>query len=591
MSAFRPDKEQGRTGPAADVADAKVPGAAEADLASNMSGLRVDGAVQDGQDGSTNQSSGEKRKALRRQESTHREEVLADDSASLKQRTKDHNLQEAKDLGNGNTTSLVGGLSLTGADATSQDRKKFFHRSCSAGEEVRADDHDKFAVFVEWLQKNGAHMPGLYLKKYTDDVRGVHASSQLHSQEQIVTIPERLLIHEGMGQKTSVGRRVHQDPSCHVIVPAHTQVIIYILEHLNDNDNFFKPYFDILPRTFKSFPIFWTEEELSWLEGSDLLRQIQDRKINIKADYDSVCRCCPDFAERHNLEDFLWCRTAVGSRNFGITINGVKRTTMVPFADMLNHYRPRETSWTFDDSQQSFTMTSLVDISIGQQVMDSYGKKCNSKFLLHYGFAIERNREEDGRCQNEVFMKFHMPEAGTDPHHAQRLQLAGPTLSIRVMMTFDEKRTQEAFSYNRLLVANEEELKEIQRTHRSAYSLTSNPIHPISPRNEIATLLSMAEVARKQLAKYPTSYADDLEMLASDKLTPFSNRRHAYIVIASEKEILTWFVSLAEECIPILKCPIDEAIQLVNERYTGTKSDTARYLRSTVYSLRNKSRW
>ena len=201
------------------------------------------------------------------------------------------------------------------------------------------------------------------------------------------------------------------------------------------------------------------------MEGSDLVRQIEDRKANIAADYNAVCRCCPDFGERHTLQDFLWCRTAVGSRNFGITINGVKRTTMVPYSDMLNHYRPRETSWTFDDSQQSFTMTSLAPIAIGQQVMDSYGKKCNSKFLLHYGFAIETNREEDGRCQNEIFVEFKMPDKETDPHHNQRLQLAGPTLSIRCMMTFDEKRTQEAFSYCRLAVANQEELADIQVSH------------------------------------------------------------------------------------------------------------------------------
>ena len=116
---------------------------------------------------------------------------------------------------------------------------------------------------------------------------------------------------EGMGQtQSSVGQRVYNDPNCHIIVPAHTQVIIYILENMHDESHFFKPYFDILPAEFRSFPIFWTEEELSWLEGSDLLRQIRDRKINIQADYDSVCRCCPDFGERHTLDDFLWCRTA-----------------------------------------------------------------------------------------------------------------------------------------------------------------------------------------------------------------------------------------------------------------------------------------
>ena len=406
------------------------------------------------------------RSSLRRQESTHREEHPADEAAQQKARALDQNMQEAKSVDSaGNTTSLVGGLVLTDQDAQSQDRKKFFHGSVQEGVEVINDDHDKFAVFMKWMEDNGADMTGLYLKKYTDEVRGVHADRAIPSNSQIVTVPVKLLIHEGMGQKTSVGSRVHNDPTCHIIVPAHTQVIIYILENLNDPECFFKPYFDILPASFSSFPIFFNEEELSWLEGSDLVRQIEDRKANIAADYNAVCRCCPDFGERHTLEDFLWCRTAVGSRNFGITINGVKRTTMVPYSDMLNHYRPRETSWTFDDSQQSFTMTSLAPIAIGQQVMDSYGKKCNSKFLLHYGFAIETNREEDGRCQNEIFVEFKMPDKETDPHHNQRLQLAGPTLSIRCMMTFDEKRTQEAFSYCRLAVANQEELADIQVSH------------------------------------------------------------------------------------------------------------------------------
>jgi hypothetical protein len=37
-------------------------------------------------------------------------------------------------------------------------------------------------------------------------------------------------------------------------------------------------------------PIFWSEEELSWLEGSYILTQIADRKRNIKADYEDICR-------------------------------------------------------------------------------------------------------------------------------------------------------------------------------------------------------------------------------------------------------------------------------------------------------------
>ena len=64
---------------------------------------------------------------LRRQESTHREFNPAGEEARRLAKALDHNKEPAKELGNGNTTSLVGGLKLTDADAKSQDRKKFFH--------------------------------------------------------------------------------------------------------------------------------------------------------------------------------------------------------------------------------------------------------------------------------------------------------------------------------------------------------------------------------------------------------------------------------------------------------------------------------
>lgn len=45
---------------------------------------------------------------------------------------------------------------------------------------------------------------------------------------------------------------------------------------------------------------------------------------------------------------------------------------------------------------------SLQPIPAGAQVYDSYGQKCNHRFLLNYGFAVEDNRELDGFCPNEV---------------------------------------------------------------------------------------------------------------------------------------------------------------------------------------------
>ena len=44
---------------------------------------------------------------------------------------------QTKDLGNGNTTQLVGGLKLTESDSVAADRKKFFHSSVKEGKEVK----------------------------------------------------------------------------------------------------------------------------------------------------------------------------------------------------------------------------------------------------------------------------------------------------------------------------------------------------------------------------------------------------------------------------------------------------------------------
>ena len=64
--------------------------------------------------------------------------------------------------------------------------------------------------------------------------------------------------------------------------------------------------------------------------------------------------------------------------------------------------RPRETKWTYDNERGAFTITTLHGIQGGAQVYDSYGQKCNHRFLLNYGFAIETNQEANGFCPNEV---------------------------------------------------------------------------------------------------------------------------------------------------------------------------------------------
>ena len=174
------------------------------------------------------------------------------------------------------------------------DRLKFYDRSNSKVGDLDEETEDRFTRFNRWMEENGALTPDLYMHKYTENVRGVHALNEIEPHRQLVLIPKKCLIMETMGRETPIGAKVHRAWSNNEIqltVPNHCQVIIYMLTTMQEGKgHFFSPYYDILPADFNNFPIFWTEEELSWLEGSYLITQIRERKGNIRSDYDNICK-------------------------------------------------------------------------------------------------------------------------------------------------------------------------------------------------------------------------------------------------------------------------------------------------------------
>lgn len=240
------------------------------------------------------------------------------------------------------------------------------------------------------------------------EMRGVHSLVHIPPNTVCMSIPRRCLITVEMGQATPIGQAIlHSDLD--LDAPKHIFLMIYILwdRKVNGVNSFFHPYYEILPQTLRNMPIFWTPDELAGLEGSYLLHQINDRNQAITEDYQAICQIAP-LSKICTLDEFKWARMCVCSRNFGLQIDGHRTSALVPHADMLNHYRPRETKWTFDEERQAFTITTLQHIPAGAQVYDSYGQKCNHRFLLNYGFAVEDNRELDGFCPNEVPLELYV---------------------------------------------------------------------------------------------------------------------------------------------------------------------------------------
>jgi len=366
---------------------------------------------------------------------------------------------------------------------------------------------------------------------------------------------------------------------------------------------------EILPDSYPNMPIFWSEEELSWLQGSYILQQVKDRKRNIAADRDEIIRAAPEF-EDFPLEEFMWARMMVASRNFGVKIDGVQTDALVPYADMLNHLRPRETSWTFNQADYQFTITSLKTLKKGQQVYDSYGKKCNSRFLLNYGFSIESNRDSNGQCHDEVRVKFALDrdDAGygtklrllgdnpeyvypvcavclaTDSHHA--CLLAHSYRFIRVSTWYDHKTTVEAFSFLRFIHAQGNEVLVLPQIGFK-YDFVKNPILPISVECEINVLKTLADTYREQLAKYERSMAEDEEDIRNDVYEFGSNHRNALVHLINEKRVCHHYITLAKVCIPLLRMQWRDCKRVVNKLFRE-KDDVRRYVDKVVIGLVKK---
>ena len=281
----------------------------------------------------------------------------------------------------------------------------------------------------------------------------------------------------------------------------------------------------------------------------------------------------------------------------------------------------------------------LQHIPAGAQVYDSYGQKCNHRFLLNYGFAVEDNREIDGFCPDEVPLELYVSpddplfsqkldfwtrgEVASSPsssqhhhhsaqhHHAQSSSSstqnkyhnshsvpvsasstngysssgssgsgsASPVIKrIRICVSNNEN-TRLLFSLLRALVCNREELRAVTspvssdasvsralfgltdptRTVASSsgtttYYRTCRDIrHPIGLRNERAAMRLLLEVIGRQLARYPTTLAQDVSDLMDERAYPrFSNERHAKIQVRGEKEVLHHFARWARTALDVL---------------------------------------
>ena len=455
-------------------------------------------------------------------------------------------------------------------------------------------DSDRFTTMCNWLRTGGSQFPKLYLQYYSEDYRGVHALTRVPSDDIILYVPYNLIMTSQVAMESEIGKQIIAAKVD--LRSKHSYLASYLLQEKEKNgDSYWTPYLACLPAYYNNMPIFFPPPLLAMLKGSFTLQKIQDRIDSLRTEYDNIKASVPSFA-RFSHDDFVWARLVVITRIFGLVINGVKTDGLVPYADMLNHKKPKDamdtdTKWTYDDHLNGFTIISLKSIARGEQVYDSYGRKCNSRFFVNYGFALSDNEDD-----NEAVLRF-TPSPASDPFYHTKLNMltaSTTTLSreFQVPATYREtsdreKKTKEMFSWLRFVVAVDSELMMLPQGEGGRVKVEE--VEVVSVRNESAVLRMVKAAAEEALKAFETTLEADDELIRTAAYPEYSNERNIILMRRGEKQVLRWYVRLAEVCLDLLSKPWSVVKKATAKSLQQSHIPLDHYIVSVIIPLVKKS--
>ena len=408
-----------------------------------------------------------------------------------------------------------------------------------------------YIKFLRELYKYNAFFPKLEIHFYTDDYRGVLAKSNILKDEIIMTIPKDCLISLETAFETSYGKKIGEFMYNELNSPKHCLLTSFLL--YEEKNPKYKYYFDLLPKDYSNFPIFYTNKELDYLKGSPFLDQILEKKEDMKADYNKLCEYLPDYKQFPYLK-FCEARVLISSRIFGIAINGNKTDVLAPFADLLNHKRPRQTQWYYDDNLESFVIQATENIKEGSEIFDSYGKKTNARFLLNYGFCLDDNDTSEYLLTivfNDTYPLFELKKNFFQNEYEF-------VRTFNLNNNFYESQIIELLSFLRFILFDGDindlynAINSSENIYNEEAPLTFYYIPPITKELEIYVLKHLHLLCRKALAKYPTTFEQDQNIYKTKKNMSF-NLRNILLLLMSEKTVLSYFMYFCEYCLDLLK--------------------------------------
>ena len=409
-----------------------------------------------------------------------------------------------------------------------------------------------FLNYMKAIYKGGVYINKINVKWESDWMRCILASENIKINEILIRVPDDLLISLDVAQNSEIGKYFDDTLKKKLNSPHHCLLTAYLLqEEKKGNNSKWSFYFPFLPSSYSSFPIFYTDDEMKLLEGTQFHKIVTDKKKEIRQDYDWICEKYKGF-NQYSFSNFCKFREVVSSRIFGVTMKGKKNDIIAPYADLFNHCRPRTTHWAYEDDQNSFIVSSIENLNIGMEVFDSYGRKCNARFLLNYGFTIEDNEDDE--------VKVILNLDYNDNDYKDKVKILGNS-SKKFTLVKNCKNEQSTlfFSWVRIMEYNGD-----------VKSVSINS--PIMLKNELNMLKKVKQIMNGYLKNYKRSLDDEEKLLKENRSNMSFNEYNCCIMRIGEMRIFKFFEDLGEKCGELFskgKKEIDKVLGNKNKEYEG----------------------
>ncbi|KAK9868112.1 hypothetical protein WJX84_011104 [Apatococcus fuscideae] len=283
-------------------------------------------------------------------------------------------------------------------------------------------------------------------------------------------------------------------------------------------------------------PLVWREEELGWLDGTQLLDTLAGYRQFFEGRHEELQESL--FSQQPGLfpsedacsfQSFLWAAAMVRSRVHAPLEQ--QRIALVPLADLVQHRRGEEQEWVVKGrgASESLEIRAGRPHTAGETVAMDFGiGKTDSQVALDYGCFDDTTRGPG------FLLPLELPEEDRNfDDKADIVELSGLGVSQQFTLSSQEDPSTELLAFLRLMNLRGADSFLLEALFRNeAWGFMQMPV---SEPNEKAVYDSMIEGCREAMAGRP---ALGQEYAALKRAEPGSRQELAYQVRVSELEAL-----------------------------------------------------